>query len=189
MNPQPRSVCGAWRSFGGSLMVAALLSMSGCARHKATYLSDLTPDALLHFESGDTRVSAEQENVVQEVVTRLQMQPATKALIVGHADSTGSTALNDEIAKERAQRVAALITDRDPKLASRVLVASYGENNPVANNGTSYGRAQNRRVNVHYYRPDQLADESQALQTSFGGRLRFHGRVDFQAANRESPAK
>jgi len=73
-------------------------------------------------------------------------------LVAGHTDSVGPEDYNHTLAQKRAAGVARyLITQKgiDPL---RVTVASYGESAPLADNVTSDGRRQNRRVEILIYR-------------------------------------
>lgn len=72
-------------------------------------------------------------------------------LIAGFADSTGPSALNTEIAAERARTVRDILVDTiDPAVTSRLrmLPVSYGELLPLACNDDDEGRAKNRRVEI-----------------------------------------
>jgi OmpA-OmpF porin, OOP family len=67
--------------------------------------------------------------------------------IVGHTDSTGTESYNQQLSVRRATSVRDYLAGKgvDPKLMS---VSGMGESAPVADNKTSAGRAQNRRVEV-----------------------------------------
>jgi outer membrane protein OmpA-like peptidoglycan-associated protein len=67
--------------------------------------------------------------------------------VVGHTDSTGSESYNQQLSERRAEAVRAeLIRDGVP--AERLSAMGRGENEPRADNSTSAGRAQNRRVEI-----------------------------------------
>jgi OOP family OmpA-OmpF porin len=67
--------------------------------------------------------------------------------IVGHTDSTGTESYNQQLSVRRATAVRDYLVSKgvDPNLMS---VSGMGESAPVADNRTSAGRAQNRRVEV-----------------------------------------
>ncbi|MEP6610564.1 MAG: OmpA family protein, partial [Mucilaginibacter sp.] len=77
----------------------------------------------------------------------LQNNPETNILIVGHTDNTGSDAHNMELSIQRAQAVKAVITG-DNITGSRLTVQGKGETEPIGDNTTVDGRAQNRRVEI-----------------------------------------
>lgn len=70
--------------------------------------------------------------------------------ISGHTDNVGNATLNQSLSEARAQAVSNYLRDRAPTLfqGNRVTVAGYGDTQPVADNATDAGRAQNRRVTV-----------------------------------------
>jgi len=65
--------------------------------------------------------------------------------VAGHTDSAGSLELNLRLSEARAQAV----TDYLIKLgldSSQFSSKGYGPNQPIADNSTKEGRAQNRRI-------------------------------------------
>jgi outer membrane protein OmpA-like peptidoglycan-associated protein len=67
--------------------------------------------------------------------------------IYGHTDSQGDDAYNLALSQRRAQSVASYLASQAVD-ARRFLVTGVGESQPIASNGTSAGRAQNRRVEI-----------------------------------------
>ncbi|MBB2494644.1 OmpA family protein [Aquipseudomonas ullengensis] len=67
--------------------------------------------------------------------------------IVGHTDSTGSHQYNMSLSQRRAQSVANYLSAQGVD-GSRLSTRGAGPDQPVANNATPDGRAQNRRVEV-----------------------------------------
>ena len=69
--------------------------------------------------------------------------------VVGFADTSGKTAKNRALSERRANAVIQyLVLKHGLDLRRLVQPFGYGENNPVANNKTAAGRAQNRRVEI-----------------------------------------
>ncbi len=68
--------------------------------------------------------------------------------INGYTDSIGSESYNLGLSKRRAQAVASHLQRQGVDLSGRFTVNGYGEANPIADNSTEAGRAQNRRVEV-----------------------------------------
>jgi len=77
----------------------------------------------------------------------LQQYPNTTVEVVGHTDSTGSAAFNQQLSERRASSVRSVL--RNAGVANNRLRAfGQGENNPVASNASAAGRQQNRRVEI-----------------------------------------
>jgi len=66
--------------------------------------------------------------------------------IQGHTDNIGSESYNLSLGYKRAEKVMKYLASEKGFPLHRMNVTSYGEYKPVADNGTSAGRAQNRRV-------------------------------------------
>ncbi|WP_299136312.1 OmpA family protein [uncultured Vibrio sp.] len=97
------------------------------------------------FATNSTELSEEGKAAVQPIVEVLQTYPQSTVNIVGHTDSTGAAEYNMMISKKRAASVAAYIEEQGIE-ADRITASGEGEENPIASNDTSEGRAQNRRV-------------------------------------------
>jgi OOP family OmpA-OmpF porin len=65
--------------------------------------------------------------------------------VAGHTDSEGSDEGNLRLSQERADAVLAAVRRPDLPLAG-LAAKGYGEADPVADNATAEGRAQNRRI-------------------------------------------
>ena len=68
-------------------------------------------------------------------------------IAVGHTDSVGSDAYNQKLSVRRAEAVKAYLVSKGID-KSRVYTEGKGEAQPVADNKTKAGRAQNRRVEI-----------------------------------------
>ncbi len=77
----------------------------------------------------------------------LSAHPGLKIEIEGHTDSTGSDDYNQGLSERRAQSVQGYLSQQGIGQAIAATVG-YGESRPVATNGTSTGRQQNRRVEI-----------------------------------------
>lgn len=80
--------------------------------------------------------------------------------IEGHTDSTGSTAVNEKLSKQRAQAVTDYLVSQgvpSSKITTRGLASEY----PVADNGTATGRAKNRRVEVYITASKEMIQQAE----------------------------
>ena len=84
---------------------------------------------------------------LMEVAGRLKEYPQSRAIIVGHTDSTGSQAHNQRLSERRAAAVAVHLINQGVD-AKQLKLLGKGELSPVATNSTAEGRAQNRRVEI-----------------------------------------
>jgi outer membrane protein OmpA-like peptidoglycan-associated protein len=81
------------------------------------------------------------------VIALLKTNPSLKLTVEGHTDNVGAPNYNRSLSDARARSVVAALTAQG--IASRRLTAvGYGQEKPVADNGTDAGRAQNRRVEL-----------------------------------------
>jgi len=71
--------------------------------------------------------------------------------IQGHTDSTGEDSVNLVLGKKRAEAVMEYLHKQYRIPLHRMEVISYGSSQPVADNATRDGRAQNRRVVILVY--------------------------------------
>ncbi len=67
--------------------------------------------------------------------------------VAGHTDSTGTVAYNMQLSQRRADSVAQYLQTQgvDP---ARIYAEGYGPHYPIADNSTTQGRAENRRVEI-----------------------------------------
>jgi OOP family OmpA-OmpF porin len=68
-------------------------------------------------------------------------------IAVGHTDAKGSDSYNQKLSIRRSEAVKAYLVDKGID-ASRIYTEGKGEAQPVADNKTDAGRAQNRRVEI-----------------------------------------
>jgi len=76
----------------------------------------------------------------------LNENPDVRIRIDGHTDSDGDDAKNLDLSKRRAASVKNMLVSDFSVAAARIETNGLGETKPVAQNSTSEGKAQNRRV-------------------------------------------
>ena len=80
--------------------------------------------------------------------------------VVGFADTTGNSAKNRSLSERRAKTVIDyLVLNYNMDLRRLVQPFGYGENNPIAENKTAAGRAQNRRVEIRILQNKGIANK------------------------------
>ena len=101
----------------------------------------------ISFDTGRADIKPNMRPILDQFANGLSSQPNTEIRIIGHTDNTGSDAVNDPLSVQRAQAARQYLAARgvDP---NRIVIAGRGEREPIADNSTEAGRAQNRRVEI-----------------------------------------
>jgi outer membrane protein OmpA-like peptidoglycan-associated protein len=98
------------------------------------------------FDLASAAIRPESAGVLKEIASVLQENPSIRIRIVGHTSSEGDDAANLELSKKRAAAVKDALA-RDYSIdGGRIDTEGKGETEPIADNKTKEGRAQNRRV-------------------------------------------
>ena len=97
------------------------------------------------FESGSAVITADGQTVLEGSLAFIQNQPSAQISIEGHTDSQGGAAGNQTLSEARAQAVLDWLVNAGVE-ADRLSSAGFGEDQPIADNGTAEGRAENRRI-------------------------------------------
>ena len=92
------------------------------------------------FETGKATLKPESMEEIQRVAEYMKANPTAR-----HTDNQGSDKINDPLSQQRAEAVVKALEDQgvDP---FNLRPVGKGSHEPVADNGTEEGRAQNRRV-------------------------------------------
>ena len=107
----------------------------------------LTMPSNITFATNSSEVKSEFHNVLASVAEVLAEYDQTYIDIAGHTDSSGSFEYNQQLSEQRAESVGNLLIYRGVQ-NDRVVAKGRGETEPVADNGSPSGRAQNRRVDL-----------------------------------------
>jgi outer membrane protein OmpA-like peptidoglycan-associated protein len=102
-----------------------------------------------YFTTGTTKlVNAKiAKSKFDPVLALLAKYPKLHLDIEGHTDNTGTDKINDPLSIKRAEAVKAAFI-KNGVAAERFNAAGYGSKNPVGDNKTKAGRAENRRVTL-----------------------------------------
>ena len=99
----------------------------------------------LDFDRSDIKPAG--RRILDEAVQTLRGEEAHTVVIEGHTDSVGSDEYNERLSLRRANAVRDYLVSSGIS-SNRIEVKGFGESQPVADNGTPAGRAQNRRVEL-----------------------------------------
>lgn len=114
-------------------------------RHGDNILLNMPNSITFAFDS--SRIRSEFHPTLNNVASVLNQYPQTNVEVIGHTDSTGTTAYNQKLSQERAQSVTTYLKGQGV-VPNRLYMIGKGETQPIASNDTEAGRAQNRRVEV-----------------------------------------
>ena len=101
----------------------------------------------IHFDFDQATIQSPTQPLLDDIAAMLEDFPNWRLQIVGHTDSTGDPAHNEQLSRERAAAIKAALVDRGIE-AARLESGGAGESKPVASNDTPEGRALNRRVEL-----------------------------------------
>ncbi len=100
------------------------------------------------FETAKWTLIGTANQKLNEVADALTKQDKDSTMVVeGHTDSQGKDAMNQELSQKRAESVRTYLVSRG--IASdRITAMGFGPKNPIADNNSPEGRANNRRVEI-----------------------------------------
>lgn len=99
------------------------------------------------FASGSARLTDGAKVILDRVALQLVNAPNVNVEVQGHTDNTGSLTTNTRISGLRAEAVRVYLIEKGVA-ANRMTSRGYGPTQPIADNATPAGRAQNRRVEL-----------------------------------------
>ena len=98
------------------------------------------------FDSGSDKIKPESYGTLKKIAEALNAESAMDIKIIGHTDADGSDGNNLDLSKRRATSVKNTLEDEFGVSGSRLQTDGKGESEPVGDNATTEGKAQNRRV-------------------------------------------
>jgi len=108
---------------------------------KVTYAAD----AFFDFDKATLKPDGRAK--LDDLAAKIKSINLEVVVAVGHTDHTGSHAYNDKLSVRRAEAVKAYLVSKGID-KSRIYTEGKGKRQPIADNKTRVGRAQNRRVEV-----------------------------------------
>lgn len=103
----------------------------------------LKGDALFDFNKSTLKPRGVQ--LIQALVNKVKLVNYASILITGHTDNIGSEKYNNKLSLKRAEAIKALFVKNGID-ASKIRLEGKGFSEPIADNKTASGRAQNRRA-------------------------------------------
>jgi outer membrane protein OmpA-like peptidoglycan-associated protein len=124
----------------------AALAAEEAAKGRLIWSVTLSDDSV-RFSFDQASVPSEAAALLDDLIAKIKSYgKAVYIEIEGHTDSTGGEEYNLDLGEKRAWAVRDYMSKSGGIPLHAMSVISYGESQPVADNGTPEGRAQNRRV-------------------------------------------
>lgn len=101
----------------------------------------------VNFAVDKAGILPESQPQIEQVLALLQADPSLQLSIEGHTDDTGTADHNRTLSQARARSVVDALTGKGID-AARLSATGFGQDRPVADNGTAEGKARNRRVEL-----------------------------------------
>jgi OOP family OmpA-OmpF porin len=101
----------------------------------------------INFDFNKANIKPEAQGVLDAAAEVLKENPDVKVRVSGYTDGIGPEAYNQKLSERRANAVRDYLASHGVD-GSRLTAVGYGKSNPVADNATADGRAQNRRVTL-----------------------------------------
>lgn len=98
------------------------------------------------FDSGSANIQPQSYGIIRQISQVLMQDKSMRLNIIGHTDSDGNDTTNMKLSKSRAEAVREALISVYKISADRLQTDGKGESEPVSDNSTTDGKAQNRRV-------------------------------------------
>ena len=134
-------------------------------------LDDYVPQSVLavNFRTGSAVLSPDSKTKLDEIATKALNAKGYVIEVSGFADATGSVERNRALSQRRADAVIRYLVENHSIPLRRIITPyGFGESNPVAENASRDGRAQNRRVEVKLLVNKGILQQAPTMTTSSG---------------------
>jgi outer membrane protein OmpA-like peptidoglycan-associated protein len=127
--------------------VAGPIANNGCPEEKKEVVQKKVTEKAkdILFETGSAKLKAESYKSLDIIAQELKDNTDLSLDIEGHTDNVGSEKSNQKLSENRANVVKAYLVKKGIN-TNKITVTGFGSSQPVADNSTAEGRAQNRRV-------------------------------------------
>jgi OOP family OmpA-OmpF porin len=104
----------------------------------------------INFNSGSSSIQNNSAGDLEKIYNLLIQAESSKLTIVGHTDNSGNSDNNLSLSKNRAQAVVDYLKKKGIPESRFQLIDGKGSNEPVSDNNSEAGKAQNRRVVITF---------------------------------------
>jgi outer membrane protein OmpA-like peptidoglycan-associated protein len=147
---------------------AALVGVNA-TNDRISALDDYTPQSseTILFRSGSAVLSTDAKAKLDELATKALNAKGYVIEVSGYASAEGGTDLNRRLSQQRADAVIRYLVENHNLPLRRIITPyGYGAAQPVADNKTREGRAENRRVEVKVLVNKGLLQSAPQMSTS-----------------------
>jgi len=114
-------------------------------RRKLISEGEVSTNGIL-FDAGSANIQPKSMGIIRQISQVLQQENGMNLIIIGHTDADGSDDDNLSLSQKRAESVKEALVKVYGIAENRLQTEGKGESDPVGDNNTSDGKAQNRRV-------------------------------------------
>jgi outer membrane protein OmpA-like peptidoglycan-associated protein len=136
-----------WQAIKGKLTGATKGTGTQVTEQQDGSLKVNIPNSI-SFDTNSYAIKPSFAPVLDQVTQTLVQHPELVAQVVGHTDSTGQPEYNMTLSQNRAQSVVSYLGGHGVA-PQRLSAQGMGQTQPIADNNTEAGRAQNRRVEIY----------------------------------------
>lgn len=116
-------------------------------------------DSGILFDVGKAELKDNARTNIQNLAASMKNNPETNIMVIGHTDADGSDSYNYSLSENRAAAVKSFAMTNGVT-SSRLTTVGKGETEPIGDNSTASGKAQNRRVEIVIVANDALKSEA-----------------------------
>ncbi|MGN9784363.1 OmpA family protein [Nonomuraea sp. ZG12] len=120
----------------------------------------LSSDVL--FAVNEATLTARARTILARTAKLVDSSPGPSVRVEGHADSSGTDAVNDPLSRRRAQAVRKALSPLVTRPGVTFQAKGYGSRSPLYGNDTEEGKRRNRRVTVTFAKPRPAEPEPAA---------------------------
>ena len=145
----------------------------------------VTKNRKILFDPNSSTLTSDSQAIMDDIAQVLQDCGDVPLQIAGYTDSQGPESMNQELSRKRADAVLDALRLRRLPTASFTSVG-FGEESPIADNGTSDGREANRRIEFSLL---ETPDDETSGEDSPAGESAGESPADDSAGDAEAAAE
>jgi len=130
-------------------LIEALVESAAATEAAISEFSNIADSFTLYFAYDDTEIDEVATRIIIQHANFMQSNPSVNLRLEGHADERGTREYNLALGENRALSVKEVLGLYN--LDDRIIVVSYGEEQPILSGSNEEAWEKNRRVELVYY--------------------------------------